>query len=404
MNDRFLAALRKTLNHLYDPDFLWASPLAEWLGIANEHDSPTRLQRLLEEAVHELRPKMSDRSNSRTWNTYELLSYRYLQQLDQKEIARQLGISLSQVKRDQQAALKVLASHLWEKYNIAAKVSLPSEPGAPSGEDDLAWLAASSATATSLSQTYQDVQSMAGALLTHHRVQLESEIAEDVPCVAVHLTSLRQILLCLLTSAAQAAVGGKVVLQAAARGTVARVRLTATAPAETATPLAEEQRASLDYAGRLARLSGGTLEVTTRPGMVAVELSLPLCLSVTVLAIDDSGDTLQLFDRYLQDTRFRLVTSQNPKAVLEQANAVQPAVILLDIMMPNIDGWMMLESLRRHPATAATPIIVCSNIPQEELAITLGAQAFLRKPISREKLLETIDRCLTLDNDGPVEC
>jgi CheY-like chemotaxis protein len=75
-------------------------------------------------------------------------------------------------------------------------------------------------------------------------------------------------------------------------------------------------------------------------------------------------------------------------ALAEQCEA---RIILLDVMLPGIDGWELLGRLREHPTTQGTPIIVCTILPHEQLALTLGAAQFLRKPVSRSTLLRALD-------------
>ncbi|NIV31704.1 MAG: response regulator, partial [Anaerolineae bacterium] len=69
-----------------------------------------------------------------------------------------------------------------------------------------------------------------------------------------------------------------------------------------------------------------------------------------------------------------------------------PQVILLDVMMPQIDGWEILGRLRQHPLTSHIPTVVCTILAQEELALSLGASAFVRKPVTRQVFLAALDR------------
>ena len=126
----------------------------------------------------------------------------------------------------------------------------------------------------------------------------------------------------------------------------------------------------------------------------AAEVMLPVSEEIAVLIVDDNTDTLTLLERYLAGSRYHFIGCANPREVLALAADVDPEVIILDVMLPEIDGWELLGRLREHPQTGATPIIVCSILPQEEFALTLGAIEFLRKPVSRETLLATLDRVL----------
>jgi len=61
-------------------------------------------------------------------------------------------------------------------------------------------------------------------------------------------------------------------------------------------------------------------------------------------------------------------------------------------MLPGTDGWELLGRLREHPSLEGVPVIVSTILPQDKLARTLGAAGFIRKPLSRETLLSTLDR------------
>ena len=70
--------------------------------------------------------------------------------------------------------------------------------------------------------------------------------------------------------------------------------------------------------------------------------------------------------------------------------------ILVDVMMPQMDGWEVLGQLRQHPLTNYIPIVVHTILAQEELALSLGASALLRKPVTRQNFLAVLDRLTVL--------
>jgi CheY-like chemotaxis protein len=71
-----------------------------------------------------------------------------------------------------------------------------------------------------------------------------------------------------------------------------------------------------------------------------------------------------------------------------------PQIIVLDVMMPGEDGWVLLSQLREHPQTGHIPVIICSILPDAELARDLGAADFVRKPVRKTALLSALDRQL----------
>jgi CheY-like chemotaxis protein len=142
-------------------------------------------------------------------------------------------------------------------------------------------------------------------------------------------------------------------------------------------------------------LSDGTVTAQADADMPpAITLNLRLAGQRTVLVIDDNADALQLAARCLIGSRYTFVGSRDPEQGLLVAARVAPCAIVLDVVLPGIDGWELLGRLRTHPATANIPVIVATILPQEQLALALGAAAFLRKPLSREALLTTLDELI----------
>jgi CheY-like chemotaxis protein len=119
-----------------------------------------------------------------------------------------------------------------------------------------------------------------------------------------------------------------------------------------------------------------------------------------VLVIDDNADTLQLLRRYTAGTRYRLVGTRDPDQALGIACETDPQVVVLDVMMPQVDGWKVLGRLRQHPLTGHLPIVVYTILAQEELALSLGASAFLRKPVTQQRFLAVLDQ-VVLPAQGP---
>jgi CheY-like chemotaxis protein len=101
-----------------------------------------------------------------------------------------------------------------------------------------------------------------------------------------------------------------------------------------------------------------------------------------------------LFQRYASGTRYRVVGTRDAEAAPALAARLSPAAIVLDVMMPQLDGWEVLARLRQHPATASLPIVVCTILPQEELALSLGASGFIRKPVTQQMFLDALEHLL----------
>jgi CheY-like chemotaxis protein len=127
-------------------------------------------------------------------------------------------------------------------------------------------------------------------------------------------------------------------------------------------------------------------------------LELPLEYDQTVLVADDNEDTLTLFKRYLTPNRYRVITTTSTQSAIELARTVKPDVVIVDLMMPERDGWDLLQSLSNLPATSHIPIVICSVLKQKELALSLGASAYLPKPFTEQALLSVLETLHPVDS------
>jgi len=409
-NEQFLGALRGALNHLYEPDRLRQSPLAALFDVANRLDTFSALQRILTEAIESLEPEANEPPQSHAWELYEPLFYRYVQQLDQRQVAKQLGMSVRHLRRKEHAALEVLASRLWEQFDLEARLRqdtgqratpVQGTVSSPTVSEELAWLKdVPLESPADLAQLLPDVLALAGPLAAQHKVRLDTTIAGDVPSLAVHAVALSQTLLNLLSVAIHRVTGGQVAISASALPLEVEIKVQGTYLRQGPQPVLDDE-ASLDLARQLADLCRGRLEVARsgdRPRQEGGEeafsatLTLPSFVQLPVLVIDDNADTLQLLQRYAVDTRYRLVTTRDPEQALSLAEKFSPEIIVLDVMMPQADGWKVMARLRQHPLTGHIPIVVCTILPQEEMAFALGASGFVRKPVTRQAFLAALDR------------
>jgi len=147
-------------------------------------------------------------------------------------------------------------------------------------------------------------------------------------------------------------------------------------------------------ARRLTALCAGTFGANADADRLSWTLAFPAKEQRVVLVIDDNADALQLFQRYASGTRYRVIGTRDAEAAPALAARLSPAAVVLDVMMPQMDGWEVLARLRQHPATASLPIIVCTILPQEELALSLGASGFIRKPVTQQMFLGALEHLL----------
>ena len=99
---------------------------------------------------------------------------------------------------------------------------------------------------------------------------------------------------------------------------------------------------------------------------------------------------VELLQRYLAGYAFRVIAAASGEEGLRLAQGLTPDAIVLDVMMPGMDGWEFLQRLRGRPQMVTTPVIICSVINDPELAYSLGASLFLPKPVSRDDVLAAL--------------
>ena len=109
-----------------------------------------------------------------------------------------------------------------------------------------------------------------------------------------------------------------------------------------------------------------------------------------VLAVDDIPLNLLLVQKMLSKFNFQFRTAANGQQALDAVAAQKPDLILLDLMMPGIDGFEVIRRLREDPATADVQIVILSALNSNEDVVkgfNVGANDFIMKPIIMEKLL-----------------
>jgi CheY-like chemotaxis protein len=394
--------LHNDLGHLYDAALLRQSPLATLVGVAGRFDASSALRSMLTEAIKSLKPRDDEPSQSRAWRIYDSLFCCYVQRLSQQVVADQLGISTRQLRREQRAALEVLADRLWTQFNLERKpreaagvqenASVQAIAGRSTASEELAWLKdVPLEKPTDLDQALLAVLDLAQPLAIQHRVHLETKTTGTLPSLAVHPVALKQTLLNLLSVAIPQSLGNQVCVSARPVRWDVEIQVRGVKSPSGAPAVSDDDAASLDMAYQLTELCQGWLTISHDEKAFSATLTLPALERLPVLAVDDNADTLQLLQRYTAGTRYRLIGTQDPEQVLSLAEKFSPQIIVLDVMMPQVDGWRVLGRLRQHPRTSHTPIVVCTILAQEALALSLGARAFIRKPVTRQILLATLD-------------
>jgi signal transduction histidine kinase/DNA-binding response OmpR family regulator len=110
----------------------------------------------------------------------------------------------------------------------------------------------------------------------------------------------------------------------------------------------------------------------------------------TVLVVDDDDDARKIIGSGLAREGYRLLYASSGTEALEIAARERPDVITLDVMMPQVDGWSVLITLKADPELCKIPVVLVSHLSDRSVGIGLGAAAFLTKPVDRTQLATVI--------------
>ena len=116
-----------------------------------------------------------------------------------------------------------------------------------------------------------------------------------------------------------------------------------------------------------------------------------------ILVVDDDEDIVKLVKMYLEHHRYEVITANDGQQGLEKAKTEKPDLIVLDLMLPKIDGYKVCDLLKKDARYAKTPVILFTAKTQGkdiEIGQEVGADAYLIKPFEPEILLAKIKKLL----------
>ncbi len=398
--DQFERWVHEALARLYDTPYLQSHPLADLLlprKAASALHRCQALRRTLLDAIQALRPAPGTPAQSPDWRVYRILELRYIEGMSPGEAMQAMALGRSQYFREQARALDMVTALLWhrcrQRFDEAAE-----NRGEANREDTLL---RTEADRLSSHASWQPID--VAAMLEELRpvvdpLARQKGIALTLQCTGClrethgDRVMLRQAVLSLLTLALESVAGGEVELNDFAERGRQGLRLRARSSAgETVWPAATAPE--LEICRHLIEAMGGRLRPEAHPGgLWLAEIAWPAQPLRTLLVVDDNQALIDLFARYLAGHGWQVVGATSCAEARRILGELQPSAIVLDVMMPGEDGWEMLLSLKSKLSTRDVPVIVCSVLRQPQLAQSLGAAAYLPKPVTQQALLELLTR------------
>jgi GAF domain-containing protein/response regulator RpfG family c-di-GMP phosphodiesterase len=279
-----------------------------------------------------------------------------------------------------------------------------------------------------LAPIIKSVVSTALALVKDKPVSLLSDIPDNLPTVWADPTRMRQIILNLVSNACKFTDEGEITIQAQADGDKVTISVSDTGigiPDDKLETIFEEftqvdasttrkvggTGLGLPISRHFVEMHRGRIQVQSQLGYGSV---FSFCIPIKpqeekaepppepiaadktegqrklVVAIDDDPSVIILYKRYLEQQDYKVIAINPKQNILAQVKELAPSAILLDILMPERDGWSVLNLLKEDPFTKDIPVIVCSIISDKNKGFSLGAADYLVKPIMEQDLVNAL--------------
>lgn len=279
-----------------------------------------------------------------------------------------------------------------------------------------------------------DVEATVQTLVTKNSNQFVLECPESVGEIYADLTKVRQILFNLISNAAKFTSQGTITLSCSRdhrrRGDVITFKVTDTGIGMTNEQVLKlfdkftqaDSSTTRKYGGtglglalcwEFSQMMGGQITVESTPEVGSTfSVELPARLDLvdaessdistadahhSILIIDDDPVIHELLGRTFASEQFTLHSSLRGRDGLQKAEELDPDLIILDVMMPDLDGWMVLAALKENPETADIPVIMLTMIDEKSKGYAMGVSGYLSKPIDRDNVINTIKKWLGIE-------
>jgi signal transduction histidine kinase len=266
--------------------------------------------------------------------------------------------------------------------------------------------------------------SMVRERAARHRIMINSSIEETIDRIESDELRLRQVLVNLLSNAVKFTPdGGQVDVTAEPVGNELVITVRDNGPGiapddwepifesfqqgRRGPPSEEGTGLGLTLCRKIMTLLGGRIWLESEVGVgSAFHVGMPFERTVAevrtregdhvdgrrsvVVIIDDDRATLELLTAYLVGTGVQVVRARDGIEGLDEIRRRRPVAVVLDIRLPGIDGWAVLDALRSDETTRDVPVIIVSILDEKSRGLALGAASYLTKPVSRDDLIEAL--------------
>ena len=395
-----VTVLRKALAHLHDPLYLGALPLANDLGLPAGTSVLSRgleLRRALWLAIDTLTRGSDTIAIEIDLRARHILSRYAISKRSMTTIASELHISERHAYRDLRRAIGALAQVMRALREGSSERLLPShdkETSPVNTQGELERILQVTDQNVDITRLLEDSVASVTPLAAEKKVAIQVAAEPRSLYATLNRVMVRQAIINFLSHAVECAEQGESIVARLSRsGADALVELCHHPQVRASS---RDSTSPFAVGAHLCDLLGIKWSQTHRDaGAAEISLWIRLTSERTVLVIDDNEDLIALFRRYVQRQPYQVHGARDSEQAFEMVDRLKPDVVILDIMMPHRDGWEILQALRERESNYRPHIIVCSIINDPQLAGALGADAFLHKPVTRDQLIQALEKVLS---------
>ncbi|MCY4071589.1 MAG: response regulator [Chloroflexi bacterium] len=381
--------MRDLLVNLYDYLKLIDNPVAQRLAAGSPGgDRAQTARQMVLGAIEDMKSEKDAQLTSRQNRLYNILLLRYVEEQPTNEILGQLALSERQYYREHQRAIQTISRILWDRHYADAA----SEPDAPSTliqELDYLQVVARNKAFDPTEVILSAIQATR-VIAEQKGLSLSLEESREEIALHVALPVFRQFFILILNRLIKSTNRGgmiEVALRARGRSPIIEVRGNKLIPSYAGFLDALQTDAAFRELKKRLNVDLRASGVENGPAGITLRFDQEIH---KILIVDDNPDTISLFKRYLANLPCQLLSAQNEKDAIAIARQTPLACIILDIMLPEKDGWQILQTYKSHPMTEDIPVLICSVLEMKDLAASLGADGYIKKPPSRDEFLAVL--------------
>lgn len=383
---QFEEDLREALPRLRNPGYVPPLSVCE-VSCCSPQDGAGEVYLHVMHAIKTLEADVQSQPGSQPSRLYEFLQLRFGQGLNQEEIAERMFMSVRNVQRIQLEAIHFLALQLWEKYRgIENKEQTDWKTQV---EKELISLESNQPESTSdVKKVIHDLLELKGHLLDIYGVEIEEGFIQPGIIAAIHPSAMRQVLLTILVRLARVVQERTIEIYSGMEDGQVKISIAGQVQAETVFD-AQELTSGIPIP------SAVSIAVNQKGEHLFVHVWLQSSGQCVVLVVEDNLDVVHYYRRCTAGTNFQIVHAPMSERGVDFVKTIKPEIIVLDLMMPDIDGWQLLTHLHENPDTRPIPVIICSIVQEPDLAFALGATICLPKPVKHQQFVQALNQALS---------